>query len=387
VFFFYFYSSFARISHGLPAKEDRMLRNLDRRDTLVLKGVAISAIVFHNYFHAIGPVRENEFVFSAAVFQMFQKTLNNPILAIEGIFSFFGHFGVGIFVFLSAYGLAKSHWNNLAPWSHFLLGRIEKLYPVFGLVIVPWFVLVAVNLGPLQALSTVGVNLLWMLTGVSNLLPGYGLPPVGPWWFIPFIVQFYALWPLLKRFTVRFGQFGLLALAALSAIFVYVANPGLGVWSMTLLDTPVGRMPEICLGIMAARFPMRLNVGLVLAAAADLFLGSVHRVFWPLTFVSALILSLSIYLWMRNILRSSRLLERIGQYSLLIFLLNGIVRMPFLAYATSPVSALFFGCVSAVISFIVAVLIQEFLMPASMSNKFKPVPSAENPKESAVLVH
>jgi peptidoglycan/LPS O-acetylase OafA/YrhL len=354
---------------------------------MALKGVAISAIVFHNYFHVISPVGTNEFVFDAASFRMLLKTLDNPVRAIEGIFSFFGYFGVGIFVFLSAYGLAKSYWNDPAPWAHFLWGRIGKLYPVFGLVILPWFVLVAVQLGPLQALSTVGVKLFWMLTGVSNLLPGYGLPPIGPWWFIPFIVQFYALWPLLKRFAVRFGQFGLLALAALSFILVHVASPVLGGWSMTLLDTPVGHMPEFCLGIIAARFPMRLNAGLVLAAAASLLLGSVYRVFWPLTYVSALILSLSVYLRMRNMLRSSWFLERIGQYSLLIFLFNGLVRIPFLAVATSPLSALYFGCMSAVTSFIVAALIQEFLMPASIANRFKPMPSDVNDPERAVLVH
>lgn len=44
-----------------------------------------------------------------------------------------------------------------------------------------------------------------MLAGISNILPGFGLPPVGPWWFIPFIMQFYAIWPMLRRLTNKFG--------------------------------------------------------------------------------------------------------------------------------------------------------------------------------------
>jgi hypothetical protein len=39
--------------------------------------------------------------------------------------------------------------------------------------------------------------------------PGLGLPPVRPWWFIPFIMPFYAIWPMLRRLTNKFGWPGL----------------------------------------------------------------------------------------------------------------------------------------------------------------------------------
>ncbi len=345
---------------------DYMRIDLNKRDTLVLRGIAISAIVLHNFYHFLSPVRQNEFAFHPWRFWMFLKSLHDPILAIEGFFSFFGHYGVEVFVFLSAYGLAKSHWDDSGSWGRFLWGRIRKLYPVFGLVVLSWLILAVVQEGPMQALRAEGAKLFWMLAGVSDLLPGYGLPPVGPWWFIPFMVQFYALWPLLRRLTNRFGQPGLLALAAVSPILIYTVNPWLTHRSMSLLATPLGHLPEFCLGIIAARFPLRLNAPLVLAAAADLILGSIFGVLWPLTFVSALILILSIYLSMRPILSRSRLLQRIGQYSLLIFLLNGIVRLEFVPYATSPLGGLLLGCASAVTSFAVAAVIQEFLMPVSM---------------------
>ncbi|MGA8108635.1 MAG: hypothetical protein WB974_04330, partial [Acidobacteriaceae bacterium] len=102
-----------------------MIRALDRRDTTVLKGLAIAAIVFHNFFHFVSPARQNEFTFDPARFPVFLHTVVQPDLAIQAIFSFFGHFGVQVFVFLSAYGLSMSHWDDPAPWARFLWGRVK----------------------------------------------------------------------------------------------------------------------------------------------------------------------------------------------------------------------------------------------------------------------
>jgi peptidoglycan/LPS O-acetylase OafA/YrhL len=353
-----------------------MLRDLDKRDTLVLKGLAISAIVFHNFCHLAGPVHQDELTFKPARFPVFLKSLHDPTTAITGCFSFFGHFGVDIFIFLAAYGLAKSQWDDPAPWARFLWARISKLYPIFALVVLPWFILMAHALGLVHTLNVYGAKLAWMFAGVSNLIPGYGLPPIGPWWFIPFIVQFYALWPFLRRLTIDFGPPGLLVLAVSSLILVTVANQFLVRQSMTLLDTPIGHMPEFCLGIMAARYQIRFSARVVTGAAVILLLGSIYRDLWPLTFVCALILSLALYLRMRSVLRESRFLMRIGEYSMLIFLLNGILRYEFMSYAHSPRSLLFYACVNAAMSFAVAAIIQEFFLPRSLAEKLKLAPRA-----------
>jgi len=364
-----------------------MFQNLDKRDSLILKALAISAIVFHNYFHWVGPVRQDEFTFGAERFWVFVKHCTGPVPAFEGFFAFFGHFGVDVFIFLSAYGLARSHWNDRDSWVRFMWERIKKLYPVFGLIVLTWLFLAAVQLGTIQALHLYGLKLLWMLAGISNLIPGNGLPPVGPWWFIPFIVQFYALWPLLKRITERFGQRGLLILAALCICLILVANQWLNHWSMSLLATPIGRMPDLCLGIIAARFPVRPHWPIIFTACAALLLGSIYRPIWPLTYVSALILSLAAYRWARPVLRNSWLLERIGKYSLVIFLVNGIVRLQFLKFATSPGAELLFGCISALTSLVVAAIIQEALLPRAISRKFKvPAIQASNERDDAPLL-
>src|SRR5512146_540068 len=105
-----------------------MLSDLDFRDVTALKGLAISAIVFHNYFHLINPAHENEFDFDPMRFRVLLETIVHPSLLIQTLFSFFGHFGVQVFIFLSAYGITKKYWDDRQTWTAFMRGRIRKLY-------------------------------------------------------------------------------------------------------------------------------------------------------------------------------------------------------------------------------------------------------------------
>jgi peptidoglycan/LPS O-acetylase OafA/YrhL len=350
------------IAESLPSTLT-VLADLDKRDTAVLKGIAISAIVLHNFFHVVSPAHENEFTFDPGRFQQFIQTVRQPALAIQALFSFFGHYGVGIFIFLSAFGLAKSHWDDPANWATFMARRIRKLYPVFGSVVVPWIIVVAIQFGPLTVIKRVGLQLPLMFIGLSPFLPTYGLPPIGPWWFIAFVVQFYAIWPLLRKLTNRFGWAGLLSFSVLCLVLTIKLNTLLAPWSINLLETPFGRMPCICFGIIAARFPVRIRSLVALGSGAIVLLGSWYATLWSFTSIAALIFFLWTYVQLRCRLRDAWLIERIGRYSALIFLLNAIVRNHLVPLATSPASQLFLGFLNAGVSLALAALIQELLFP------------------------
>jgi peptidoglycan/LPS O-acetylase OafA/YrhL len=139
-------------------------------------------------------------------------------------------------------------------------------------------------------------------------------------------------------------------------------DPILAHWQINLYETPLGRLPSICFGIAAGRYSFRVPAFLVVVSGTILVLGNEFRSLWPFTFSAALILALWAYMELRNNLRESRSLERIGQHSILIFLLNGIVRDDFLSYATTPLLQLLFGAISAAASFAMAALIQELLI-------------------------
>ncbi|KAA6465176.1 acyltransferase [Acidobacteria bacterium AB60] len=357
---------------------------LDGRDTIILKGVAISLIVLHNFFHAVSPAEGNEFAFHPGDFAVFLDAVRHPSLAIQAMFSFFGYLGVPIFIFLSAYGLAKSHWEDEASWTAFLLGRIRKLFPVFGLVILPWMLGEAVHVGVHTFATSVVPQIALMLSGVSPLVPGGGMPPVGPWWFIPFILEFYALFFALRWLTKEFGWAGLVVLALAGVAISSVAEPVLAPWKINLYETPLGRLPTLCLGIGVARYPLRVKTPLVVLAGAVLLLGNEFRSLWPFTFTAASVLALWGYMELRGLLRESRTLARLGRYSILIFLLNGIVRDDLVRFARTPLLQLLFGGISAAATITLAAMIQErFLQPATVQRGEGQGPSTKGQEPTA----
>jgi len=338
-----------------------LLRELDKKDTAILKGLAIAAIVFHNFFHVLGPVSENEFTFDSARFTVFLQNVVHPSTAIQALFSFFGHYGVQIFIFLSAYGLAKTHWDDSEPWSSFMWSRVKKLYPMFLLVIFLWSVLAAVQVGPLWVIKDAVPGLALMLAGVSTLLPGSTLPVVGPWWFIPFIMQVYAIWPLLRKLTRKFGWQGLVALSIACYIITHLANPVLAHWSITLAATPIARMRVLCFGIIAARYPIRLNIFVAVPALACVVLGNEYRSIAPFASVGSVVCVLWLYEKLRTPLKRLHLVEQLGNYSLAAFLVNGIVRVPFIAFTRTLDSQLVMALASATVTIAISVFLHHLL--------------------------
>ena len=88
-----------------------MTISINKTQTNVLKGVGILLIVLHNFFHTVNPSSgENEFTFDLQYTKNFYHILTDSFIEVLNImFSFFGHYRVQIFIFISGYGLAKSY--------------------------------------------------------------------------------------------------------------------------------------------------------------------------------------------------------------------------------------------------------------------------------------
>ncbi len=84
---------------------------LSRSECAALRGLAIIAIVLHNYCHFIGSiVKENEYLFSASNNLRLTQVLEHPdgLLPVH-LLSYFGHYGVPVFLFLSGFGLVMKY--------------------------------------------------------------------------------------------------------------------------------------------------------------------------------------------------------------------------------------------------------------------------------------
>ena len=77
--------------------------SISKDDTSLIKGLAIFCIVLHNFFHWMPPSPgENEFVFDERIHNNFFSILTStPTEIINVLFSYFGHYGVQIFIFIS----------------------------------------------------------------------------------------------------------------------------------------------------------------------------------------------------------------------------------------------------------------------------------------------
>ncbi len=84
---------------------------LSRSECSAMRGIAIMAIMLHNYCHFIGRiVKENEYLYLERNNERLWHVLSNPdeLLPVH-LLSYFGHYGVPVFLFLSGFGLVLKY--------------------------------------------------------------------------------------------------------------------------------------------------------------------------------------------------------------------------------------------------------------------------------------
>ena len=90
---------------------------LTRKECTAMKGLAILGIMLHNYCHWLKDiVRENEFTWQLSKCDKLWEVLQQPddLLPMH-LLSFFGHYGVTVFLFLSGFGLVMKYETQTSP--------------------------------------------------------------------------------------------------------------------------------------------------------------------------------------------------------------------------------------------------------------------------------
>ncbi len=172
--------------------------NLTKEDTLLLKGAAIMAIIFHNFYHKFeGGIVENEFTFHPNSYWEFWESFLHPGFNLfNNFFSFYGHYGVSVFFFVSGYGLAKKYalLDSKVTVTAFMTEKIRK----FWLLMVPLLLVCMVGFAAkvfylrefhdaLEHMKVIMVHMFYKITFTSNFISEeevYWL--VGPWSSRPF---------------------------------------------------------------------------------------------------------------------------------------------------------------------------------------------------------
>ena len=309
--------------------------------TALLKGLGILLIVLHNFFHNLTPhIGENEFAFSYHTFWDFYHTLlANPESLLQIIFSYFGHYGVQIFVFFSTYGLTRKYLNQPLVFNEFLKSRIDKIYLSFLLCLAVYIVLGLVKSSFLVHEKVFyWDSLLWKVLLVSNFIPGQALMPVGPWWFLPFIIQVYVLYPFLLKGYQKYGYKLLVLVSLASLLGEWLINPYLFSQGMNINYMVFGHLPVICLGIvLAAQTSIKIPIEYTVLALLLFMLGNFNQTIWMVADISftILILAVSIVAFKAPLQHPfiRGLFIFYGNISFQLFMVNGFLRSPFHNFA------------------------------------------------------
>lgn len=231
---------------------------LTRTECEVLRGLAIIGIFLHNYSHWLGPiVKENEYQF----FQGNVDRLNQALVHPDGnlllhLLSFFGHYGVPLFLFLSAYGLVKKYErpgvtspssNGLSAW-RFIRYHFLKLFKMMIVGFVAFTMVDAITPGRwhydvMKIIAQLGM--------FNNLLPNPDrqIWP-GPYWFFGLMLQLYVIYRLVIYRRHWGVTAGIMLACALAQFFFDPEGEALNRYRYNFM----GGMLPFGAGILLARF-------------------------------------------------------------------------------------------------------------------------------------
>lgn len=176
-----------------------MKEMLTRTECEAMRGIAIIAIVLHNYCHFIGRiVKENEYQYLGFNNDRLWQVLTNPdeLLPVH-LFSYFGHYGVPVFLFLSGFGLVRKYerFPYSAGTGAFLRYHYLKL---FRMLIVGFSLFVCVDMVTPGRFPFHWDNVLAQLFMYINVLPEPDkIIWPGIYWFFGLMMELYIVYRLL----------------------------------------------------------------------------------------------------------------------------------------------------------------------------------------------
>ena len=224
---------------------------LTRNECTAMRGIAILAIVLHNYCHFISKiVQENEYQFFVSHNEQLWQVVTNPdaLLPVH-LLSFFGHYGVPVFLFLSGYGLVRKYEtsDNFCPPVRFVRYSYLKL---LRMLFVGFSLFICVDMVTPGRFQFHWDNVIAQLLMYINVLPE---PEKTIWpgiyWFFGLMMELYIVYRLL---LYRRSSWIVVALIVVCWLLQAFCDPE-GETLNRLRYNCIGGLLPFGLGIIAAR--------------------------------------------------------------------------------------------------------------------------------------
>ena len=316
------------------------IRALQKEDTNIIKGIGILCIIIHNLLHWGQPLngKENEFYFASDnVLCFFNAFAEHPAESLNIIFSYLGHFGVQLFIFISGLGLAMSMIANPRKYGSFIFDRLKKLYPLVIIAFIFYIMFTAIafyriiNIDELKGFA-------YKFLFIHTLIPGEGLTLNGPLWFLGLILQLYLLFPLLFKLIGKYKTKAFVCICLISYAIVYACiYTKILPENLSVMQNFPGHLPEFALGILFAYSKdKKVNWIWFVIALAIFCLGNFYKVFYPFTFLCITYIFISIFLFIKKEGKFNffdKFLVFFGSLSMTLFATHGCIRWPFVVIA------------------------------------------------------
>ena len=322
---------------------------LTRNECTAMRGIAILAIVLHNYCHFIGKiVKENEYQFFISNNDRLWQVVSHPdeLLPVH-LLSYFGHYGVPVFLFLSGYGLVRKYERQSGgqvagggslpqepvPLTAFVRYSYLKL---LRMLIVGFSLFICVDMVTPGRFPFHWDNVLAQLLMYINILPEPDkIIWPGIYWFFGLMMELYIVYRLL---FYRRSSWMVVALIAVCWLLQAFCNPE-GETLNRLRYNCIGGMLPFGLGIIAARV-LTLRTGSTFLTDSES--APYGLILWLLVFLISLALvfamSFNFYTWLLwipvfIILGTIALVKTMPQWMLKVFIwFGGISAAMFVAH-------------------------------------------------------
>ena len=322
---------------------------LTRAECNALRGIAILGIFLHNFCHWLNPVvKENEYqYFQHNVDWFAQCAARVNELFPAHVISFFGHYGVPVFLFLSAYGLEMKYGNGQGKTpdgrrvvvSSFVRYHYLKLFKMMIVGFICFTVVDAMTAGSWHYNVAQIVGQLLMINNFYDQ-PDRNIWP-GPFWFFGLMLQLYVVYRLLLYRRHCGWTVGLMAVCTVAQLFMDPEGENLNYWRYNFM----GGMLPFGLGLLFARYGnkvmlVNLTFGSFLMSwvVCSFFIVSASGSFYTWVIVPALVCYASVYFiktvstlplpWLRA--RIGYVLGWLGNVSAALFVIHPAIRKVFI---------------------------------------------------------
>lgn len=266
-------------------------------ESKALRGIAILGIILHNYCHFLGfAVKENEYTFTASKpRQLLERMLMLDDNLFIHVMSFFGHYGVPVFLFISGFGLVYKYERSTPtrvralPFIGFHYAKLLRLMFLgyIGFAVVSY-------LHPHGYHGYTVGRVIAQLLMYINLMPDpdHIIKP-GPYWYFGLMLQLYIVYRLVLYRRSSAVTLALIVLCtAVQAFFPPSVDEGGEILNRIRYNF-IGGMLPFGAGILYARhgrnLPLPINLTIVVVSAFIVFIGSFY--FWSWLFVPLFIVT------------------------------------------------------------------------------------------------